>query len=189
MIGIASGRLEQGGQIPLQCIGVLRQIISSPHGKDWYVSVEGGELTASGDQISSFLLTALPLQNVDESAGGGKSSDYLSNIANRSAVLLEICHLLAKHEPSSQVEACLLAQLSRGLRPSHTMQSTSHIPYTPKANTHVLVIRCLYILPVQIWDGQLGEAEMGTMMDGLNSPDDTVRRSVSLNFTGNLGRN
>jgi hypothetical protein len=37
IINVANDRLEERGQMLLECIGVLGQIVSSPHGRDWYV--------------------------------------------------------------------------------------------------------------------------------------------------------
>jgi hypothetical protein len=56
----------------LECIGVLGQIVSSPHGRDWYVHRSDGTLTASGPQVSEFIGLALLLINIDEPAGGGE---------------------------------------------------------------------------------------------------------------------
>jgi len=94
-------------------------------------------------------------------------------------MLLEICSLLAALGLSSNLALKLLAVISNGLRPSGKTPSTSQIAHIPRPNTHLLIIRCLNILPELLSDAQLGEAEMGTLMEGLNSPDDTIRRSVS----------
>jgi hypothetical protein len=99
-------------------------------------------------------------------------------LADAIAVLLEICHLVATlRSPADIVSKRLVTVIGRGLLPPET--SSSEVPHTPRPNDHVLVIRCLHILPVLIWEGQLGEAEMRALMEGLNSPDDTIRRSVS----------
>jgi hypothetical protein len=37
MINIATDRLEERGQLLLNCLGVMRQIMCSPYGQDWYV--------------------------------------------------------------------------------------------------------------------------------------------------------
>ena len=98
-------------------------------------------------------------------------------VADSLAVLLEICRLVATfRSPAIMLAKRLLAIIGRGLLPSETSSST---PYIPKPNVHVLVLRCLHTLPVAIWDGHLGETEMEVLMEGLNSPDDTIRRSVS----------
>jgi len=94
-------------------------------------------------------------------------------------MLLEICNLLAIYGLSSTLAPGLLAVISRGLRPPEQTTSSSQISQVPRPNTHVLIIRCLTLLPGLLSDAQLGEAEMGTLMEGLNSPDDTIRRSVS----------
>lgn len=65
------------------------------------------------------------------------------------------------------------------LRARRDVATASTTPYAPPPNQHVLVLRCLSILPVTMWDGQLGEEEMVIIMEGLNSPDDTIRRAVS----------
>jgi len=94
-------------------------------------------------------------------------------------MLLEICNLLAVYGLPSILALKLLAIISRGLRSSEKTASSSQIPHIPKPNTHVLILRCLNALPGLLLDAQLGEAEMGTLMEGLNSPDETIRRSVS----------
>ena len=45
IINIVIDRLEERGQILLECIGVLGQIVSSTHGKDWYVHLNDHTLT------------------------------------------------------------------------------------------------------------------------------------------------
>jgi hypothetical protein len=105
---------------------------------------------------------------------------YVSRPADELAVLLEICNLLAVYGLTSTLASKLLAVISRGLRPPEQTTSSSQISHIPRPNTHVLIIRCLTVLPGLLSDAQLGEAEMGTMMEGLNSPDDTIRRSVSV---------
>lgn len=102
-----------------------------------------------------------------------------ADLAQVSAILLEVCNLLAVHDVPSRVAISLLSIVSRGLRPSPDASSTSQASHIPNPNTHMLIIRCLKTVPVALWDGQLGEADMGTLMEGLNSPDDTIRRSVS----------
>lgn len=98
-------------------------------------------------------------------------------VADSVAVLLEICQLVATlRSPATMLAKRLLAIVGRGLLPSETSSST---PYIPKPNVHVLVLRCLHTLPVAIWDGHLGVTEMEILMEGLNSSDDTIRRSVS----------
>jgi hypothetical protein len=104
---------------------------------------------------------------------------YLSRPSNGLAMLLEICNLLAVYGLPSTLASKLLAVISRGLRPSGKTPSSSQIPHIPSPNTHILIIECLTVLPGLLSDAQLGEAEMGTLMEGLNSPDDTIRRSVS----------
>jgi len=94
-------------------------------------------------------------------------------------MLLGICNLLAVYELSSTLAPKLLAVISRGFRPPEQTTSSSRITHIPRPNTHVLIIRCLTVLPGLLSDAQLGEEEMDTLMQGLNSPDDTIRRSVS----------
>jgi hypothetical protein len=104
---------------------------------------------------------------------------YVSHPADELAMLLEICHLLAAYGLPSTLAPKLLAVIRHGLQPSRGTPSSSQISHIPRPNTHVLIIRCLNILPGLLSDAQLGEAEMGTLMEGLDSPDDTIRRSVS----------
>jgi hypothetical protein len=104
---------------------------------------------------------------------------YVSRPANGLAMLLEICNLLAVYGLPSTLASKLLAVISRGLRPPEQTTSSSQISHIPRPNTHVLIIRCLSVLPGVLSEAQLGDTEMGTLMEGLNSPDDTIRRSVS----------
>lgn len=98
-------------------------------------------------------------------------------VADSLAILLEMCQLVATvRSPATMLVKRLLAIIGHGLLPSETSSST---PYIPKPNVHVLVLRCLHTLPVAIWDGYLGMTEMEVLMEGLNSPDETIRRSVS----------
>jgi hypothetical protein len=177
---IAIEKLEERGQMLLECIGVLGQIVSSSHGRDWYVRLSHYTLISSEPQVSEFASLALSSINIDEPAGGGEwIPTYVSYLADGSAMLLEICNLLAAYRLPSKLTPKLLAVISRGLRPSEKTPSTSQISHIPSPNTHVLIIRCLIVLPELLLDAQLGETEMGTLMEGLNSPDDTIRRSVS----------
>jgi hypothetical protein len=130
--------------------------------------------------MSEFINLALSSIRMDEPAGGGEwGHTHISNPADELAILLEICNLLAVYGLQSTLAPKLLAVISRGLRPSEKTPSSSQISHIPSPNTHVLIIRCLTVLPGLLSDAQLGEAEMGTLMEGLNSPDDTIRRSVS----------
>lgn len=72
IINIASDRLEERGQMLLECIGVLGQIVLSPHRKDWYVHWNDLTLTGSGPQVSEFIGLALVSTNIAEPAGGGE---------------------------------------------------------------------------------------------------------------------
>jgi hypothetical protein len=104
---------------------------------------------------------------------------YLSRPSNGLAMLLEICNLLAVYGLPSTLASKLLAVISRGLQPPEQTASSSHISHIPRHNTYVLIIRCLTLLPGLLSEAQLGEGEMSTLVEGLNSPDDTIRRSVS----------
>ena len=137
-------------------------------------------LISSEPQVSEFIGLALASISIDEPAGGGEwNPTYVSHLADGSAMLLEICHLLAAYGLPLNLTHKLLAVIGRGLRPSEKTPSTSQISHIPSPNTHILIIRCLIVLPELLLDAQLGETEMGTLMEGLNSPDDTIRRSVS----------
>jgi hypothetical protein len=72
VINIANDRLEERGQMLLECIGVLGQIVSSPYGRDWYVHPSDSTLTASGLHVSEFIELALSSMDIDEPAGGGE---------------------------------------------------------------------------------------------------------------------
>ena len=52
-------------------------------------------------------------------------------------------------------------------------------PTPPASNDHVLILRCLAVLPTGMWAESLSENEMGTIMEGLNHADATIRRLVS----------
>jgi AP-4 complex subunit epsilon-1 len=105
----------------------------------------------------------------------GRGIPYVTDV---SAVLLEACRLLSMFkQPLDLTPKHLIPVISAALRSPDT--STSLMPYTPRPNLHVLVIRCFYSLPLDIWDGKLGDQEMGVLMEGLNSSDDTIRRSVN----------
>jgi hypothetical protein len=130
--------------------------------------------------VSEFIGLALSSISIDEPAGCGEwTHTHVSYPADKLAMLLEICNLLAVYGLPSTLASKLLAVISRGLRPPEQTTSSSQISHIPRPNTHVLIIRCLTVLPGLLSDVQLGEAEMGTLMEGLNSPDDTIRRSVS----------
>nr|XP_019008999.1 uncharacterized protein I206_06687 [Kwoniella pini CBS 10737]OCF47780.1 hypothetical protein I206_06687 [Kwoniella pini CBS 10737] len=89
------------------------------------------------------------------------------------AFLLEICHL-ANILPA--LAAHILAQISQLLVPDDQIATSSASPSLPSPNDHVLAIRCLGILPTSMWDGRLEEMQMGVIMHGVNSVDDTIRK-------------
>lgn len=96
------------------------------------------------------------------------------NRSDISAVLFEACQLapdVLRDEPH-----LVLNLISTILSPPHS--SSARPNPGPKPNLHVLVLRCLDTLPISFWDGRLGDAEMGVIMEGINSLDDTVRRAV-----------
>lgn len=89
------------------------------------------------------------------------------------AFLIEICCMVSTVDlPSTGVQA--LNHLLSLLQPTNSSSST-----LPPPNDHILVLRCLALLPLNTWDGKLGEEEMGSIMRGLESPDDSVRKAVS----------
>ena len=91
------------------------------------------------------------------------------------AFLLETCILLPKlGPPCLNTYPIIMSILSRILKPA----SSSSYPSSCPPNSHVLVLRCLLALPHHLWDGQLCHADMKVIMEGLNSPDDTVRSLV-----------
>lgn len=92
------------------------------------------------------------------------------------AFLLEASALIAKMQPVSPELSHITLHLISGLLLPTSSSSTATAPIP---NDHVSALRCLLTLPKESWDGQLGEAEMDVLMEGLNSPDDTIRRMVS----------
>ena len=92
------------------------------------------------------------------------------------AFLLDTCNLLALLPTPATLGAQILClrSVSHLLVPS----SSSSTSTSPSPNDHVLALRCLSALPKAMWDDQLGDTEMGVIMEGLNSPDDSVRRLV-----------
>lgn len=94
-----------------------------------------------------------------------------------SAILLELCYLVSGlPDPTAPTCASLLRVVISRISPNKP--SSSRLGYAPEPNTHVLVLKCLFVLPLEIWEGRLEEAEMAVIMGGLHSPDDTIRRSV-----------
>ncbi|WWD21853.1 hypothetical protein CI109_106341 [Kwoniella shandongensis] len=92
------------------------------------------------------------------------------------AFLVEACHLSSYIEA---VSARCLPLISKLLHPEPTSPSSStSLPTLPSPNDHVLALRCLSSLPTTAWDGRLGEREMSVIMEGVNSADDTVRRTT-----------
>jgi hypothetical protein len=95
---------------------------------------------------------------------------------DRQGLLLDICRLVpAVLRADGELLHTVLRYLSVILSPT---ESSSTSPFGPKPNLHILVLRCLDILPVSLWDGRLDDSAMGVIMEGLNSPDDTIRRAV-----------
>ncbi|ORY23802.1 armadillo-type protein [Naematelia encephala] len=103
----------------------------------------------------------------------GKSLKRMS-----AAFLLETCVLSKTIALPVQVNAVCLNLISLILLQSDITPSSSFAPLGPSPNQHVLAIRCLYALPREAWDGKLGEEEMRIIMQGLESPDDSVRRAT-----------
>ena len=88
---------------------------------------------------------------------------------------LDACKIVANNDmPPSSPQTAILQHVSTLLLPSASSSTSSF----PPPNDHVLALRCLLVLSQHLWDGLLGEAEMGVIMEGLNSPDDTIRRLV-----------
>ncbi|KAK8846534.1 hypothetical protein IAR55_005620 [Kwoniella newhampshirensis] len=92
------------------------------------------------------------------------------------AFLLDACRL---SDIIQSVSTLCIPLISRLLHPESTSPSSSTSPPTlPSPNHHILALKCLTLLPVTSWDGQLGESEMSVIMEGVNSADDTVRRTT-----------
>lgn len=94
--------------------------------------------------------------------------------ADTPAFLMEVCSLLSTCT-LPRTARIILDSLVSLLRPDTSSSTT-----LPPPNDHLLVLRCLASLPVSSWDGQLQDDEMGTVMRGLESGDEGVRRAVSL---------
>ncbi|WWD08222.1 hypothetical protein V865_006333 [Kwoniella europaea PYCC6329] len=89
------------------------------------------------------------------------------------AFLLEVCRY-AKHIP--QIYQSILRHISNLLLPNQANPSSSTASVLPAPNDHVLVLKCMKQLPLDVWDGVLGEREMGVIMEGVNSVDDNIRK-------------
>lgn len=99
------------------------------------------------------------------------STDY-------TAMMIEICRLVGyASDRDPPLISQVVGHLSTALRPFGP--SSSQANFAPPPNVHVAVLRCLLSMPHETWDGQLIESEMGVIMEGLNSPDNTIRRAVS----------
>ena len=95
--------------------------------------------------------------------------------SSTTAFLLETCILLPKlGQPRSTTYSLIISILSMILLPTSSGSTSS----VPPPNSHILALRCLLALPHHLWDGQLREAEMNVIMEGLNGPDSTIRRLV-----------
>ncbi|WWC87415.1 uncharacterized protein L201_002304 [Kwoniella dendrophila CBS 6074] len=92
------------------------------------------------------------------------------------AFLLEVSSICTK---IPEISSNLLGHISQLLLANHTAPSTSTSPALPSANDRVLALRCLAKLPTNIWDGVLGQHEMGVLMEGVNYVDNTIRKSTT----------
>lgn len=134
-------------------------------------------LMISAPQVSQYLRRLLP--NLDPTRNGDAGTCLVGwrDRADISALLLEVCRLApAVLKADQELLHVIFRHFSAILSPPQTSSSVSHVG--PKPNLHVLVLRCLDILPVTLWDGRLGDTEMGLIMEGLNSSDETIRRAV-----------
>ncbi|WWC58926.1 uncharacterized protein I303_101471 [Kwoniella dejecticola CBS 10117] len=89
------------------------------------------------------------------------------------AFLLEISHLAARLRT---IAPSILRHIAKILSPSEHTASSSTSPQLPSPNNRVLALRCLSTLPLDLWDGLLDEEEMGAIMQGVHSVDDTIRK-------------
>lgn len=90
---------------------------------------------------------------------------------------------MAATSASSLEESCL-SVVSTLLHPPDTPSSSSAPTSTSiPPNDHVLALRCISILPKRIWESELGEVEMGNIMEGVNHADPTIRKLVSVTHT------
>ncbi|GFZ48929.1 hypothetical protein JCM24511_06678 [Saitozyma sp. JCM 24511] len=96
------------------------------------------------------------------------------------AYLLEACRLVAQHSTSSLVDPCfhLVSRLLSPTAPASSSLSPTASVLAPAPDDHVLALRCLEQLKDEAWGGRMGERQMGAVMQGLNSPDNTIRRAT-----------
>nr|XP_019047754.1 hypothetical protein I302_04371 [Kwoniella bestiolae CBS 10118]OCF26684.1 hypothetical protein I302_04371 [Kwoniella bestiolae CBS 10118] len=140
-----------GGQVSLEVVKTLRAVVEA-HG-----SMSAG----TREKVGQWVTEVLGQMTIGHRWEG--------------ALLLELCQL-ATRVPSTS--SSILPHISRLLLADQTAPSSSSSPPQPTANDHILALRCLAILPTTAWDGQLGEKEMGVIMEGVNSVDDTIRKST-----------
>lgn len=105
-------------------------------------------------------------------------SARLQSARLRAGCLLDVCGLVSQlsREAQQRLAGPLVARLEALLHPP---SSSSKAHSLPPPNDHVLALRCLGVLPPRLWDTVLGHAGMRTIMEGLHSPDDTLRVAVS----------
>ncbi|WVQ97544.1 hypothetical protein IAU59_004658 [Kwoniella sp. CBS 9459] len=89
------------------------------------------------------------------------------------AFLLESCRIVSVLPDATN--DCL-RHISRLLLHDSDSSSSTGPPPLPKPNDHILALRCMMSLPREAWDGKLGQAEMGVIMEGVNSADNAIRR-------------
>ncbi|RSH90039.1 hypothetical protein EHS25_001372 [Saitozyma podzolica] len=96
------------------------------------------------------------------------------------AYLLEACRLVAQHSTSSLVDPCFhfVSRLLSPSAPTASSSSPAASVLAPAPDDHVLALRCLEQLKDEAWGGRMGERQMSAVMQGLNSPDDTIRRAT-----------
>ena len=104
------------------------------------------------------------------------SSLHSQSLTDVQAFLLDACRISTSFR-SSRLDGLSLQRISHLLLPPDP--SGSSYPTVVPANDHILAVRCLAALPRGTWDGKLGEAEMGVIMQGTQHEDESVRRAVS----------
>lgn len=97
----------------------------------------------------------------------------------RSGLIFEICTSFDISEMYVDRLPITLNRCLSILRDILTPEAFSSTSSLPPPNDHIFVLRCLAKVPLDKWDKVFGPEEMGVIMRGLESGDDSVRKAVS----------